>query len=450
MKQKIKNLEGSIFKQININAAGIDVGSKVSYVAVPEGRSYATVRKFECFTSDLYRMAKWLKECKIETVVMESTGVYWIPIFQILEEQGFEVKLVNARHIKNVPGRKTDTKDCQWLQQLHTYGLLNGSFRPSDEICVLRAYIRHRENIVKSSSPHIQRMQKAMIQMNIQLHKVISDITGVTGMAIIHAIVAGERDPLKLAKMKDPRIKSSESEIAESLIWCEKIAECDREIEMCMIKFESNDKSAKNNDRLKDFLNHKSKKKKRFNLSYHLLRITGVDFTKINGFDTLITQTIISEVGLDAGKWPTEKHFTSWLGLCPNHKITGEKVKSSKTRKVFNRAANAFRLAAQSAGNSKTYIGAYFRRMKARLGAPKAITATAHKLARIFYRILKYGEEYVDRGVDYYENQYRKRVVDNLKRRAKELGFTIISKEDNNKSDTEQATELALAQLSFN
>ncbi len=378
---------------------------------------------------------------------MESTGVYWIPLYQILEARGFEVILVNARHVKNVPGRKTDVLDCQWLQQLHSYGLLRGSFRPEDRICVLRSYIRQRDNLVKSAGAHIQRMQKALEQMNIQLHKVITDITGVTGMRIIEAILDGERDPIKLAQLRDYRTRSSEETIAKSLegdwreehlftlrqefelyqIYREKIIECDRKIEACLGSFENKvDPDQKPLPTFKHGRKKRQGNQPELDLRTPLYRMTGVDFTALDGFDVLTVQTIISEIGLDATKWPTEKHFSSWLGLCPNNKLTGGRVKDTDSKKVVNRAACAFRMAAQAAGKSHTALGGYYRRMRNRLGPSKANTATAHKLACIVYRTLKYGKQYVDPGVAYYEQKYRQRVLNNLKRRARLLGYELI------------------------
>jgi transposase len=432
---------------VNPNAAGIDVGSEVHYVAVPPDRDPEPVRSFKCFTADLNALADWLDECGIETVAMESTSVYWIPLYQILEARGFEVILVNARHVKNVPGRKTDVLDCQWLQQLHSYGLLRGSFRPEDRICVLRSYIRQRDNLVKSAGAHIQRMQKALEQMNIQLHKAITDIIGVTGIRIIEAILNGERDPTKLAQLRDHRTRNSEETIAKSLegdwreehlftlrqefelyqIYREKITECDRKIEAYLGTFESKvDPDQKPLPKFKHGRKKRQGNQPELDLRTPLYRMIGFDFTALDGFDVLTVQTIISEVGLDATKWPTEKHFSSWLGLCPNNKVTGGRVKDTRSKKVVNRAACAFRMAAQAAGKTHTALGGYYRRMRNRLGPSKANTATAHKLACIVYRTLKYGKEYVDPGVAYYEQKYRQRALNNLKRRARLLGYELI------------------------
>jgi transposase len=422
------------------------VGSEEHWVAVPEDRDKESVRSFKCFTADLNAMSEWLKSCHIETVVMESTGVYWIPLYQILEKEGFEVKLVNARHVKNVPGRKTDVSDCQWLQRLHTYGLLSGSFRPENTICVLRSFWRHRDNLIRYASSHVQHMQKALIEMNIQLHKVISDITGLTGMRIIKAILAGERDPIKLARMRDPRIKNSVEQIAKALegdfrqehlfalrqavelyeVYHQKIEACNYEIEQYLTQLDSKidlktnplPKCTKSNKKPKGNAPH-------FDLRTHLYRISGVDFTQIDGLDVVSVHTILSEVGLDHTVFQTEKHFCSWLGLSPNNRITGGRIKSSKTKKVINRASAAFRIAAQSLRHSLSALGGYYRRMSARLGAPEAITATAHKLARIFYHLWKNGGTYLDQGPLYYEKKYKEHVINSMIKKAKQLGFQI-------------------------
>jgi transposase len=436
---------------IHPNAADIDIGANRHWVSVPSGRAPESVRSFGCFTADLYALSAWLKQCQIETVAMESTGVYWIPLFQILEAQGFEVNLVNTHHVKTVPGRKSDVLDCQWLQQLHSYGLLSGSFRPEDQICVLRSYLRQRDNLVKSASTHVLRMQKALTEMNVQLHRVISDITGTTGMRILRAIVAGERNPKVLAAMKDRRIKASTDDIVAALtgdyraeqlfilqqelqlyeIYQQQMTACDVEIERHLNVF---------TDTVDPNTDPPPKPKRRgqkqpgnapdFDLRTHLYRITGVDLTQIAGLGALSVLVILSEVGLDASQFPTVKHFVSWLGLCPGSRITGGKVKSSKTRRVVNRAANAFRMAAQTLSRSQSALGAFYRRMKARLGGPKAITATAHKIARIFYHIWAKGDAYIDPGVETYEQKYRERMLDQLQRKAQSLGFDLVPKPD--------------------
>jgi transposase len=450
-KKKAGKDKGAVFELINPDAGGIDIGSEEHWVAVPEGRDEHVVRKFGCFTVDLYDMATWLKQCGVKTVAMESTGVYWISPFQILEQQGIEVKLVNARQVRNVPGRKTDVSDCQWLQRLHTYGLLSGSFRPEEQVCVLRSYWRHRDNLVKYASAHIQHMQKAMTEMNIQIHKVLSDITGVTGMRIIRAILSGERNGEVLAEMRTAGVKRSKEDIIKALqgdyrdehlfalrqavelydFYHKKIRECDDKIEHCLKGFDGQAGTTAEAVKLpKKKGKHKARKNEcSVDLRAELYRITGVDFTEIDGLDVLSVNTILSEVGLKPSAFPTAKSFTSWLGLCPNNRITGGRIKSSRTRNVTSRAATAFRIAAQSLANSKCALGGFYRRLRARLGSPKAITATAHKLAKIFYVLWSTKKPYQDIGSEYYEKQYKERVIRNLKKKAHELGYAMTLQE---------------------
>ena len=423
-------------QQINAHAAGIDIGSRSHFVAVPEGTDEQPVREFSTFTDDLERLAEWLISCGVTTVAMESTGIYWIPVFEILESHGLEVKLVNARHVKNVPGRKSDVLDCQWLQQLHTFGLLRGAFRPAEQVCTLRAYVRQRSTLVRSAASYIQRMQKALAQMNLQLHNVVTDITGMTGMRIIKAILGGERSPNVLAAMRDRRCKNSEATIARSLqgnyrpehlfslqqavelyeFYQAKIADCDRQILEQLKSFDAAESDSGSADG-----------KPPTSVGEALQRMSGVDLSSIDGIDTNTVLKIIGEIGIDMSRWKTVKHFVSWLGLCPGTKVSGGKVLSSATKPVVNRAAAAFRMAAFALFNSKSYLGAYLRRQRSRLGAPKAITATAHKLARLVYTMLKHGTAYVDAGQQHYEERYRSRVVQNLKRKAQELGFELVA-----------------------
>jgi transposase len=443
--EKVSTAVASPWQQINENAAGIDLGSGEHWVCVPTDRADKNVRRFGCFTPDLIALANWLIECQIETVAMEATGVYWIPVFQILEAKGLEVKLVNAHHVKTVPGRKTDVNDCQWLQQLHSYGLLSGSFRPEDQVCVLRSYIRQRDSLIKSASTHVQRMQKALIQMNLHLHRVVSDMTGLTGMAIIRAIVAGEQNPQTLAALKHPRIKTSTAEIAKALTgdyrrehlfvlkqeltlydsYQKEISQLDLEIETCLMSFDTqvdDQPLSTRKRRKKPTANHPN-----FDLHQYLYKMAGVDFTLIDGLDALAVQTILSEVGLDPTRFRSVKHFCSWLGLSPSQKITGGKVKSSQTRKVVNRAANAFRIAAFSLTRSRSALGAFYRRLRSRLGAPKAMTATAHKIARLFYLMWTGGGQYADPGMDYYEQRYQQQVLNHLRHKAHSLGFDLVA-----------------------
>ncbi len=434
-------------EQINLNAAGLDIGAAEIWACVPEGRDESSVRVFETYTVDLHRLADWLAYCGVETVAMESTGVYWIPVYEILEARGFEVYLVNARHVKNVSGRKSDVLDCQWIQQLHTYGLLNASFRPEADMCALRAYIRHRDNLIRYRSAHIQHMQKALQQMNVQLTNVISDITGTTGMQIIRAIVAGERDPLKLARFRDGRCKSSEAEIAKALtghyraehlfalqqalelydFYHHQIKACDREIEQKYAAFEPViDLKAQPLPPAPQSRKRARAYQADFDLRTYLYQMCGVDLTRIDGLDALTVQQVMAETGLDMSPWPTVKHFASWLGLAPNNAVSGGKVLRRATQKSKNRAAQAFRTAARSVSRSQSALGAFYRRMRAKHGGPKAITATAHKIARIFYFMLKYRQAYRDPGQDYYEHKYQERVIKNLKRKAQQFGMDLV------------------------
>ena len=400
--QKVKVTNWDQLEQINFNSAGLDIGAAEIWACVPANRDEQPVRCFDTFTVDLHALADWLEGCGIETVAMESTGVYWIPVYEILEARGFEVNLINARHIKNVPNKKTDVLDCQWIQKLHTYGLLQASFRPAEQMCSLRAYLRQRDNLIRYRSGHIQHMQKALHQMNIQLTNVISDITGQTGMLIIRAIVTGEHEPIKLAQYRDPRCRSSQSEIAKSLeghykaehlfalqqalegydFYTQQIKACDIEIEQKYQAFKPQV------DLEVEPLSPARKKSRRqathpdFDLRSYLYQMSGVDLTQIDGIDALTAQTIMGEIGLDMSKWKTVKHFTSWLGLAPHNDISGGKVLKRKTKKTDNRANTALRIAAQSAGRSQSALGGFYRRMRAKHGSPKAITATAHKMAR--------------------------------------------------------------------
>jgi len=433
---------------MNPNVAGIDIGSRTHYVAIPVDRDPEPVQSFGCTTPELHKLAQWLKDSQIKSVVIESTGVYWVPVVEILEPYELEVHLVNARHAKGVPGRKSDVQDCQWLQELHSYGLLSGCFRPAAEIQPLRAYWRQRGSLVQQRSQQTQRMQKALEQMNVQLHKVLSNITRVTGMNIIRSILAGQREAKTLARMRHASVKSSEEKLVQALtgnyreehvfalqqsvdlydIYQVKIGECDDRIHKYMITLKSKTAPGKKKGTPpKTLIRKRRKNQPGFDLRGQLYQTTGVDLTQIDGIDAMTAQTVISECGFDMSPFPSEKHFSSWLGLCPNNRITGGKVYGTRTRKVVNRAAQALRLAAQALHGSKTSLGAFYRRMRTRLGAPKAITAATHKLAKLIYRMLKYGEDYVDQGQKYYEEQYQERVVKNLRNRAKQLGFQLVN-----------------------
>lgn len=437
---------------VHRNAAGIDVGNEDHYVAIAPTQDEVPVQRFGCFTAELIRMAVWLKGHGVKTVAMQSTGVYWIPLYDILEEHGIEVYLVNARDTKNLPGRKTDVQESQWLLKLHTYGLLRNSFRPTSEIRVVRAYWRQRDQHVKTASQCVQRIQKALTQMNLQLANVISDVSGKTGLQILRAIVNGERDPEKLADFRDPRIKASHEDIVASLRgnwrsellfqvkqelarydFCQlQIAECDHELEQQLLSFpelnkeEGRSKTAESPQPFKKRKRRKDGNIPRFDLHHELQRISGVDLTRIDGIDVMTGQTVISEVGLDMSRWPSEHHFASWLGLCPSNELSGGRILKKRTRKVVNRAATAFRMAAFTLRTSQSYLGAKFRRLRSRLGPPKAITAMARTLAILFYRMIKFGQDYVDRGTEFYEQRQRDQQLQYLKTKAARLGFQVL------------------------
>ena len=429
--------------RVNLNVAGIDIGATEHYVAVSEDCCVENVKCFRTFTTDLEALADWLAKNNIEKVAMESTGVYWIPVFEILESRGFEVKLVEPGKLKHVPGRKTDVLDCQWIQKLHSYGLLHGSFVPAERISILRSYMRQRLMLVEYAGKHVLHMQKALMLMNVQLHHVISDITGTTGQRIINAIISGERDPKRLAELRDPRCKRDVETIALALkghwradhlftlkqavnlyqYYHLQLTELDQELENYLQIFE--DKS----DRQTLIASPKPKagsNSPKFDMRNHLYKITGVDLTEIDGINGNSALQLISEIGIDMSLWPSEKHFASWLCLCPGNKKTGGRLISGKSRTNANRAASVLRMAAQSLARADCALGAFYRRMKSRIGAPKAITAAAHKIAKIVYNMLKYGRGYVDRGADYYEKAYRERVLRNLARRASQLNMCLI------------------------
>jgi transposase len=433
---------------VNPNAGGIDLGSREHYVAVPADRDERPVRHFGCLTPDLVEMARWLKGCRVDTVAMEATGVYWVPVVQVLESEGLEVLLVDPSDLRNVKGRKSDVQDCQWAQQLHTYGLLKGAFRPTKEIQVLRSYWRHRQTLVEECAQQIHRMQKALEQMNLQLHKVLSDITGQTGMQILRAILAGERDGAVLARMRNGRVKCSEQTLVKALtgdyrpehlfalkqavelydVYQGKIAECDAEIQKVMAQLEAKPaRGTRNPKASKRRTSARRKNQCHFDLAEELFRIAGVDVTRIDGIDALTAQTVFAEVGFDLSAFATEHHFASWTRLCPNNRITGGRVRSSRTRPGQNRVALGFRRAAQSLHHSHSAVGGFYRRMVARMGPGKATTAVAHKLARLFYRMVRYGQDYVDQGEKQYQQRYEEHQIRLLKKRARKAGFALVA-----------------------
>ena len=429
---------------VHPHAAAIDIGATMHVAAVGPDCDERPVRTFQTFTDDLHRLADWFAQCGVKTVVMESTGVYWIPIYEILEQRGVKVMLVNARDAKHVPGRKTDVSDAEWLQRLHEYGLLRPSFQPQAEMAGLRAYLRQRERLLDYAAAHIQHMQKALTQMNLQLHHVVSDITGVTGMRIIRAIVAGERDPAILASYRDARCHASVETVRQALVgnvreehifaltqaielydvYQAKVAACDGQIEAILTRLRS---SATPPAEKLPAARHKTRQPNgpAFEVRDALHAILGVDLTQIHGLGPYLALKLVGECGTNLSAWPTAKHFTSWLGLAPHNKISGGKVLSSKTRRTSNRAATLLRLAATTVGRTDTALGAFFRRLSGRVGKAKAVTATARKIAVLFYNTLRHGMSYADPGASYYEERYKQRVLANLQRRAKSMGFVL-------------------------
>jgi transposase len=435
---------------VHPHAAGIDIGGREHWVAIAPDKDEQPVRSFGCFTEDIQAMATWLKARGIQSVAMQSSGVYWMPVFEILEQSGLDVYLVNARHTKNLPGRKSDVAECQWLLRLHTFGLLNASFQPTDEVRTLRTLWRHRAGMVAEAGSTIQRMQKALVEMNVQLSNVLSDLSGVSGMAIVQAIVDGKRDAEQLADLANPQVQAPREAIAKSLhgnwrpellfilrqeleiyrYWKEKIAACDEQVEqqlqnmVAKLDLESQPlgkrppgKRARGNA-------------PKFDLRKELYRITGVDWSQVDGIDVQVAQTVIAEVGVSLDGFPTEKHFVNWLGLCPMNESSSGKVRNRRTPMVVNRAKVALRQAASTLIRSQSYLGAQYRRLRTRLGAPKAVTAMARKLACLFYRLIKRGQQYVDKGAQYYESRYQQQQIRAVIRRAKQLGLQVIQPTD--------------------
>lgn len=431
---------------VNQHAAGVDIGAHEIMVCVPGPDNTQLVRSFGNYTTDLYAIAKWLGEHNIWTVAMESTGVYWIPLFEVLEMHKFDCLLISSRSLRRVPGRKSDVVDCQWIQTLHTYGLLTGSFRPEADLVALRTLLRHRARLLEHRAPHILHMQKALLQMNLQLSQVLTDITGETGLRIIRAIVAGERDPYKLAAMRNYRCKKDESEIARALtgtwrqehlfvleqslalydFYTEKISACDTQIEQ-------NYQAIRSDRQCNEVIEHpvqpkrlaKNAPKGADQLRSHLKRICGVDLVAVHGISVPLAQTILTEIGTDMSKFPNEKHFCSWLGLAPKNEISGGRVLVSRTLKTRNRAGQAFRLAAVSVMRADCVFGAFYRRMKSRLGPAQATVATAHLIARVVYRMLKYHVEYEPLSISEYEKRYHDQQIKYLEKRVAKFGFQL-------------------------
>ncbi|HLB24076.1 MAG TPA: IS110 family transposase [Dehalococcoidia bacterium] len=433
-------------ERLHPHAAGIDCGSAEHFVAVPPDRDATPIRSFATFTGDLHRLADWLTACRVTHVAMEATGVYWIPIYEILEIRGFQVILVNARHTKNLPGRKSDVSDCEWLRDLHILGLLRGSFRPVDGMVALRGYLRHRGTLIECAGALVQRMQKALVQMNVQLPLVVSDITGVTGLRILRDIVAGRRDPQQLAQHRDYRCRASEAEIVAALTgnyraehvfvlqqnlelfdtYQQQIAACDRAVEAHLQTLATQAARATlplppERPRQKPRGNEP-----RFDVRTPLHQLTGVDLSQLDGIGPYNALRLLSEVGTDMTRWPTDKHFTSWMTLAPQNKVSGGRLLSSRTQPSANRAAAILRLAAMNLGRTQTALGAFYRRLAFRVGKAKAITATARKLAILVYHTLKGDLVYQDPGAEAYEARDRARTIRRLRQRADHLGFALV------------------------
>ncbi len=437
------------------HAAGIDIHLARHWVAVPPEdappppRDHprnlpAHVRCFGTCTADQMALADWLTQCGVRTIAMESTGIYWTTLFELLESRGFEVFLVEPRQSRHAPGRpKSDVLDCQWLQRLHSYGLLTASFRPPEQVVVLRSYLRQRQMLIRYAGQHVQHMQKALEQMNVKLTVVVSSITGVTGMAIIKAILHGQRDPLELAKLRNDKCKRTEAEIARALygnwraehlfalkqavalyeFYRKQLRECDLQLRAHLSTFEDKSQGRKRPRRQR---RHTRKDNEPvFDVGRALYRMSGVDLTILEGIDAHTALVILSEIGPDVSRFPTVKQFTSWLGLCPQHQSSAGKIRSRRVRRGLNRAGRALRLAVQGCHHAQHALGAFYRRIRSRAGAPKAIVATARKLAERVYRLLKYGAEYVCQEIDAYEAAYRARVVKGLARKAAEMGYRL-------------------------
>ena len=435
--------------KVNENAAGVDIGATEIVACVPEREGVQLVKAFGNYTVDLQAICQWFREHGVRTVAMESTGVYWIPLFEELERQGFECLLISSRSLRKVAGQKTDVEDAQWIQTLHSYGLLKGSFRPQGDLVALRTLLRHRAQLLEHRAPHILHIQKALLQMNIQLTQAVTDVMGVTGQKIIRAIVAGLRDPGQLASLREPSCKHSKEEIAKALtgtwreehlyvlkqslelydFYTEKVEGCDEEVSrrygMVRPDWSSGELPVMPGKKLHTHSKNAPKEAKE--IREHLYRINGVDLSLVDGMGVSLAQTVTMEVGSNVGeKFPTEKHFSAWLGLAPKHDITGGKVLSNRTLKTKNRAGQAFRLAAQSVKKADCPFGALYRRLKARLGPAQATVATAHAMARVVYKMLKYKVEYDPLSVNEYQKQYEARQVKYMKKKAAKLGYQLV------------------------
>lgn len=458
--EKFHGRDGGDLSVTHRHAAGIDVHAAAHFVAVPvedvpsgfinpDAKLPVGVRKFGTNTGDLEALAAWLKDCGVTTVAMESTGVYWIPLYDLLASQGFVVILVDPRQTKHAPGRpKSDVLDCQWIQRLHSYGLLTASFRPGNEFVQWRGFQRQREMLIRYAAQHVQHLQKALEEMNVKLTEVVSDIVGQTGMKIIKAIVRGERDPMKLAKHRHEQCKATEAEIASALygtwrkehlfalqqalklyeFYQRQLRECDQQIETCLRAFA--DKSGGSELPTKPGRpSRPSRNEPSFAGRALLYRMAGVDLTLIEGISVSTALVILSEIGTDLSRFPSEKNFVSWLGLCPQHRGSAGKIFSRRVRRGANRAARALRMAAQGCHRAKNALGAFYRRIQARCGGPKAVVATARKIAERVYRMLKYGQKYERQGEERYEEAYRLRTLKALANKAAGLGYKLVPEE---------------------
>jgi transposase len=434
--------------QVNPNAAGVDIGAEEIVVCVPGAGNTQIVKAFGNYTVDLQNIGQWLQAHHVKTVAMESTGVYWIPLFEELERAGFEGLLISSRSLRRVSGRKSDIQDAQWIQTLHSYGLLESSFRPQGELVVLRTLLRHRAQLLEHRSPHIQHMQKALLQMNVQLSQALSDVTGETGLRIIRAIVAGEREPEQLAALRDRNCKKSAAEIGKALtgtwrseqlfiikqslelydFYTQQVATCDEEIERTytLTRPDWGGDAVKPLPQRKRNSHSKNAPEHKEEIRQHLQRLSGVDLSVVDGFGVSLAQTVIMEVGTDMSKFPSEKHFCSWLGLAPKHEISGAKVLKNRTLKTKNRAGQAFRMAAQSVKRADCVFGSLYRRLKGRLDKAQATVATAHAIARVVYRMLKYKVEYEKIDVEEYEQKYKDAQIKYMKKKAGKLGFQLV------------------------
>lgn len=433
--------------RVQAHAAGVDIGAHEIMVCVDGGEGRQIVRSFGTYTVDLQMIAKWLVEHEVETVAMESTGVYWIPLFEELERCSFHCHLISSRSLRRVPGRKSDVVDCQWIQTLHSYGLLESSFRPEADLVALRTLLRHRAQLIQHRAPHILHMQKALLQMNLQLSQALSDVSGISGQTIIRAIVSGERDPHKLAALRNYRCKKDEQEIAKALtgtwreehlfilkqslefydFYTQQLEACDLQIEhtygLVRPDWPGDEREVPAQSKRNS---HSKNAPRKVNVRKHLKRICGVDIMAVDGVSASLAQTIVIEVGTDMSKFPNEKHFCSWLGLAPKNEISGGKILKNNTLKTRNRAGQAFRLAAGSVMRADCAFGAFYRRQKARLGPAQAAVATAHLIARIVYRMLKYKVEYEPLSVAQYEQHYQEQQLKYLQKKAGKLGFHLV------------------------